>query len=82
MLVKEDPRDLMPRYRPSIWSQYRPVDITMYDLMFDDDWRKWEFWRKGQHTSFNVCENGHRGAYVVKFNDHKAFFKISTDLPN
>merc|ERR1712141_585346 len=47
LLVKEDPRDLMPRYRPSIWSQYRPVDITLYDLMFDDDWRKWEFLRKG-----------------------------------
>merc|ERR1712228_858888 len=23
-----------------IWSQYRPVDITLYDLMFDDVWRK------------------------------------------
>jgi len=48
LLVRENPEDLRPKYRPSIWSQYRPVDITMTDLVFDDDWRKWEFWHKGQ----------------------------------
>merc|ERR1711935_915544 len=47
LLVKENPEDLRPKYRPSIWSQYRPVDITMTDLVFDDDWRKWDFWHKG-----------------------------------
>jgi len=45
LLVLEDP--IRPRPRPSIWSLYRPVDITMYDLMYEDDWRKWGNWHKG-----------------------------------
>ena len=23
--------------RPSIWSMYRPVDITLYDLLYEDE---------------------------------------------
>ena len=38
--VLDDPESLRPRYRPSIWSLYKPKDITLYDLMYEDDWRK------------------------------------------
>jgi len=31
-----------PKPRPSIWSLYRPVDITMYDLLYEDEWRQYE----------------------------------------
>ena len=48
LAVLENP--YRPRPRPSIWSLYRPVDITLYDLMYEDDWRKWESWHRGQHS--------------------------------
>jgi len=38
--VLDDPEMLRPNYRPPIWSRYKPKDITMYDLMYEDDWRK------------------------------------------
>jgi len=37
--ITEDPNDLLPKYKPSIWSLYRPNDICMYDLCYEDDWR-------------------------------------------
>ena len=40
LMVKDDPESLRPKFRPSIWSLYRPIDITMYDLMYEDDWRQ------------------------------------------
>ena len=43
LLLADDPDLLRPRNRPTIWSQFKPIDITMYDLMYDD----W-LWRKGQ----------------------------------
>jgi len=53
LLVRENPEDLRPKYKPSIWSQYRPLDITMTDLMFpEEDWRKWEFWYRPSSPAY------------------------------
>ena len=34
LLVRDEPR---PRPRPSIWSLYHPLDITLYDLLYEDE---------------------------------------------
>ena len=34
LLVRDEPK---PRPRPSIWSLYRPLDITLYDLLYEDE---------------------------------------------
>ena len=35
LLVRDEPIRRIPR--PSIWSLYRPVDITLYDLLYADE---------------------------------------------
>merc|ERR1711909_268172 len=38
LLARDEPVTKIPK--PSIWSLYRPMDITVYDLLYEDEYRE------------------------------------------